>query len=743
MLVGVCAVQGARIPQLQKDEGQAEPASLWAQAKVLLRNVGLAQSATHSQILMSHAVSSGCPHNCFNRGLCIQDKCVCSSGWSGEACDTPRPWCTENCRGHGDCDEETLTCKCLPGYAGDICDIVVTSCLNNCRGHGSCNTETRICECSEGFMGEDCGRVVMDACPFQCSGRGSCLQGRCICYEGFTGLGCEVASPICPADCSGHGKCVNSKCVCESGYGGVDCADVLLHDPLAPSTANANSCPNQCSGRGLCGRGGKCHCSAGWFGIDCSEYAYMCPNFCSGHGECAPDFKCACLAGFGGNTCEKLVSSACAGNCSGLGQCTFSGPLSFTSRTPACRCYQPNYWGGEKCNEILQAQYCPNNCTGHGFCINGVCQCSAGYHGVSCERSVFDCPQNCSGNGICAGGKCRCSRGWGGSDCSRQFTPCPMDCSGHGDCVEGQCVCHKAWLGDSCNITCPRNCSRRGVCDHGICHCNVGWRGLMCHQVDHCPNDCNDRGVCREGVCECRTGWSGEDCSQEGQGENSAPPQCEALRGCSGHGECDYDPDSRSEKCSCADGWVDVDCNRRILAAEVHLPTYPECNDPVGKACVDNWVELMCPVHNFTRPPHCFAYRKCEVVAVQTHRCPEPRPDPPIPPDLPETRLTREQCVTPQASTCVRTWVGRSCPEKPTPGCEGYVSCHEYAQQHCPTPQSAPADADCAIDEAQACLLEWVDAGCPLVGYEFSQQCKDFSLCSLSQLLKDPSHCAV
>lgn len=62
---------------------------------------------------------------------------------------------------------------------------------------------------------------------------------------------------------------------------------------------------------------------------------------------------------------------------------------------------------------------CPQNCSSHGLCIDGVCTCSGGWTGSACDRPV--CPNKCSSNGHCdiEGKRCICDPGYIGDDCSQ------------------------------------------------------------------------------------------------------------------------------------------------------------------------------------------------------------------------------------------------------------------------------------------------------------------------------------
>ncbi|CAE8714336.1 unnamed protein product, partial [Polarella glacialis] len=128
------------------------------------------------------------------------------------------------------------------------------------------------------------------SCAMDCSSRGLCLSGSCVCNSGFFGKGCE--SVRCADDCSGNGYCYQGLCQCNGNYSGANCAAKapaastfasLLSTGLEAEKASkqqakqqpeVKTCPLGCSGRGTCSAG-ICACNEPWAGRACEDAAVV------------------------------------------------------------------------------------------------------------------------------------------------------------------------------------------------------------------------------------------------------------------------------------------------------------------------------------------------------------------------------------------------------------------------------------------------------------------------------------
>ncbi|XP_029022960.1 integrin beta-8 [Betta splendens] len=120
-----------------------------------------------------------------------------------------------------------------------------------------------------------------------CSGRGACECGRCVCEQSrlgkVYGKHCEMDDFSCMYEggllCGGRGLCVSGECACEDGWAGGSCG--------CPVSKAACQSPDGslCSGRGKCACG-KCVCDDARYSGDLCERCPACQSSCQSHWQC-------------------------------------------------------------------------------------------------------------------------------------------------------------------------------------------------------------------------------------------------------------------------------------------------------------------------------------------------------------------------------------------------------------------------------------------------------------------------
>lgn len=220
---------------------------------------------------------------------------------------------------------------------------------------------------------------------------------------------------------------------------------------------------------------------------------------------------------------------------------------------------------------------CPNQCSGHGRCLNYKMSYSTATTSVPSITLPTGGTYNSYGydTSLTKKDSCTCFTrvedgntvyAWQGGDCSERTCP-------HG----------KSW--DSAPSAANQHdvqteCSNRGLCDRqsGVCQCFDGFEGKGCRRMS-CPNSCSGHGRCKSlqeiaklrsentawdaipafsyttvvygsawdadkvHGCECDAGFRGADCSLV-ECPTSTDPMggsgSESGRDCSGRGTCDY-----------------------------------------------------------------------------------------------------------------------------------------------------------------------------------------------------------
>lgn len=295
---------------------------------------------------------------------------------------------------------------------------------------------------------------------------------------------------------------------------------------------------------------------------------------------------------------------------------------------------------------------CPLGCSGHGACVNGVCQCSPVWIGVGCDQPVCltdDQGRSCSGNGTCTSvnnqPQCACYTGFTGSNCNLpDCSASPLNsCSSTGTCsfvsiadapstslgllnsstLALQCSCPTRATSPDCSLCNPgfygagcsqlncsflSDCSGNGQCFESngalTCSCNSGYIGATCSAFA-CPGSpalpCSGHGTCLarslsatsaiEPYCQCDAMWTGTACQS---------PSCVSSNGavCGGHGTCVTTSANGSVECRCATSWSGSDCSQPLCSAMNSCSSRGTCLlDTAGNqfcACSNGWTGANC-----------------------------------------------------------------------------------------------------------------------------------------------------
>uniref|UniRef100_A0A8C5HP32 Tenascin-like n=1 Tax=Gouania willdenowi TaxID=441366 RepID=A0A8C5HP32_GOUWI len=164
-----------------------------------------------------------CPSNCNNRGMCVNGQCGFVRPATSEKTAPSSPAPTTATREatalmgvHFNTRARTrseLSCPNDLPRQGSLCQRASVSCDKGFAGE-DCSNKT----CPKdlclfvGFTGKDCGELTCpnncmdqglqlgEMCPNNCLERGYCVDGNCVCYEGFTGSDCSLLTFSPPKD---------------------------------------------------------------------------------------------------------------------------------------------------------------------------------------------------------------------------------------------------------------------------------------------------------------------------------------------------------------------------------------------------------------------------------------------------------------------------------------------------------------------------------------------------------------
>lgn len=187
---------------------------------------------------------------------------------------------------------------------------------------------------------------------------------------------------------------------------------------------SASSCPNDCSGHGVCGST-QCECYRNWFGSDCSD------RVCT-FGRAFVDSPTGDLNGDGVHDPHRAFLPTENNIVHGVSNIVGGRSELFDEYYGYARAGRTDDWD--------EAHFY-RECSNKGVCdrSSGQCECFPGYWGEGCQRTV--CPNDCNGHGVCRTlsdsyedteyqawdlhktAKCVCDSGFSGPSCSLRECP--------------------------------------------------------------------------------------------------------------------------------------------------------------------------------------------------------------------------------------------------------------------------------------------------------------------------------
>ncbi|XP_077405482.1 integrin beta-8 [Vanacampus margaritifer] len=173
----------------------------------------------------------------------IHSKCQCGCGSTGHCHESGRSPCAGNIHSTG---REQKPHRGLVNESNWNCRAEGSNV--DCSGRGVC--ECGRCVCENSRLGTIYGKYCESddfSCSYKdglpCGGRGMCVLGECVCEDNWTGdsCSCPVSTATCQSPdgslCSGRGTCVCGQCVCDNHrYSG----DLCERCPACQSSCQSN-----------------------------------------------------------------------------------------------------------------------------------------------------------------------------------------------------------------------------------------------------------------------------------------------------------------------------------------------------------------------------------------------------------------------------------------------------------------------------------------------------------------------
>ncbi|XP_050048964.1 attractin-like protein 1 isoform X1 [Dermacentor andersoni] len=225
---------------------------------------------------------------------------------------------------------------------------------------------------------------------------------------------------------------------------------VLLLCAWQLSDAQRTLCGDTECWHGNCTGDGRCLCYPGWQGPGCQRCGGRVrvtePNgvITNGIGNYSKDMKCTWLIESGiHNATIRFEFTHFETECGWDHLYVYDGDSMFAPMVAAYSGLLLSKGSSTKLPEIVTH-------SGSAF-VHFYSDAVYNMSGFNLTYSVNGCSHNCSSHGDCVDGVCQCLQGWTGSDCGTQV--CPQDCNnGSCDKEEKRCICDPFFKGEDCSI---------------------------------------------------------------------------------------------------------------------------------------------------------------------------------------------------------------------------------------------------------------------------------------------------